>query len=641
MPARPIGRHFGWLDLLPLVALSLPAFALFRRSLEVGPSCATLAGAMDARLVNYILEWGYLHLQGLAGPGRSLWSPPFFFPVPDVLAYSENMIAGYPTYFPLRWMGLSPPAALLGFHLVQRTLTPLAAYLCLRWMRIGRWASFVGAALFGWSWVRFIHYGHIQFSAGYTIPLFFTSLYAFGWRRRPWAAAVAAWTFLFTWYFSLYTAVFLLVATAALALVALVLPGGWGWITRTLRWHLAYARRHRGTALSVLLVCAVAMLLLLPSTTVYLRVYQGFGPVSESELRLYWGSPWSWLRPPSLHPILGSLTKFFPAPTGGGVEKMSFIGWLALAGLGMPLGGLLLRGRGIYRLWRRPVVAASVAGIGLILVFSSYGGAWPELPYWFLRDHFPGLGGLRAPGRISFEVSWLAVVCLTSLVDRLQTRPSSATLLAWGLGAVLLVEGVAPLPEVVDRCAVERTWVRTAEHLCPQIPRDQVGTLMFLPMDIHSLHSIQQNGLAMTLSLSCDLNVVNGYSGRRPQLIAPLFGAAPAELPCDAVRTLVDEAHRASGKGVLIHLDRGRPQGPAQYSAAKVRDCLSPCLRLAVTWYRPRPGRPADLFVTDPAARCSPASSTADAEPAPGSALHSRVNAGGELSDRLLQRQLR
>ncbi|MFW6012125.1 MAG: hypothetical protein ACOC92_00275 [bacterium] len=599
-------RVASWLDLLPLAALLAPAVAVLLRSLPMGLACAALQGPLDARFVGYVLEWGYLHLQGAAAPDGSLWSPPFFYPVRDLLAYSDNFISGYLFYFPLRWLGLGPSSALFAFHLLQRALTPIVAYFCLRSLRLGRWPSFVAAALFSWGWVRYFHYGHIQFAAGYPIPLFFTALYFAYHRCRPWALVLAAGTFLFVWYLSLYTAVFLVLGTVALAVAHLLLPGGAHEAAAVLRFYRRFAGSRPRQALAVVLLCAVAAGLLVPSATVYLGVQQEFGPASKAEVRAYWGDVLAWVRPPPHHLILGSLHDLLRPPTKGLWEKRPFLGWLGFLGLILPAGGVLIRGRRVHSLWPRPLVAVSGAGAALILVFSSYGGRWPEIPFWLLHDHFPGLGGLRAPTRIAFVVSWFAVLCMATHLQRL--APARRSLLmpvvAGCLGLALLAESLAPLPRIADRCPDEAVWAETERHLCPTIPRDEVGTVLFLPASLYSVQRIAQHTLAMHLSLACDLNVVNGYSGRRPKLMAPLLGTRPQKFPCPTVREILDRVHEDSGKGILIHLDREPPLGLADYPRADLRSCLAPCLAPEPAWYAPQPGRPAEVFVTDPGASC-------------------------------------
>lgn len=597
-------RRAAWRDLLAVAALLVPIAVLVARSLRLGPACAALHGNLDVRFVGYVLEWGYLHLQGAVAPEASLWSPPFFYPVPGVLAYSENLFAGYPFYFPLRRLGLDPASAMFVFHLMQRALTPVVTYLCLRSLRLGRWPSFVAAALFSWGWVRFFHSGHIQFSAGYPIPLFFTALYFAFHRRRPWALVLAAWTFVFAWYFSLNLAVFLTLATLALGVVQLVLPGGAAEAVRVLRTCGDFRRAHRARAVVVVL-CLLAAALLVPSATIYLDVQAEAGPASPAQVRAYWGDALSWVRPPRQHLFLAGLRDVFPGPGGRSWEKNAFVGWLGLAALLLPVAGVVYKGHRIYSLWPRPLVAASGAGALLIAVFSSYGGTWLEAPFWFLHRHLPGLGGLRTPTRVAFVVSWFMAVCIAVYLQRLAgRRPRWRWPASIGLGLVLLAEGLAPLPRIVDRCEDEQIWRQTERHLCPQVPREDIGTLLFLPASIHSLRSVVQNSLAMQLSLSCDLNVVNGYSGRRPELLAPLLGAPPRDPPCSALREILDRVHARSGEGVLIHVDRGPPLAINGFPTEEVATCLEPCLAPPPFWRTEQPGRPADVLVTDPALSC-------------------------------------
>ena len=63
-------------------------------------------------------------------------------------------------------------------------------------------------------------------------------------------------------------------------------------------------------------------------------------------------------------------------------------------------------------------------------------------------------------------------------------------------------------------------------------------------------------------------------------------------------------ATNTSGKGVLIHLDREPPLGLADYPVPALAECLSPCLAPEPAWFAEQPGRPADVFVTDPGASC-------------------------------------
>lgn len=599
-------RISSWPGVLALALLLAPVAELFRRSWTRGLGCGALQSPLDVRFVGYVLEWGYLHLLGAAAPDRSLWSPPFFYPVRDVLAYSENLFSGYLVYFPVRWLGLGAASAVFLFDLIQLALTPVVTFLCLRRLRLGLWSSFVGAAVYSWGWIRYYHYGHIQFSAGYPIPLFFTALYFAFHRRQPWALAVAAWTFLYAWYFSLYTAIFLVLGTLALLGAQLVVPGGARELGRVARSYRCSVRARPRQALSCLGLCVAALALVVPSAAIYAHVQRGFGPAPPAEVRTYWGDILSWVRPPPEHAVLGGFHDDFPAEWGGIWEKRAFLGWLGFAGLVLPAGGLLIRRRKIYSLWPRSLVVASGAGAALILVFSSYGGRWPETPFWALHEHLPGVGGLRAPTRIAFVVSWFTVVCLAVHLERLASRRSVARMAAaGGLGLALLVENLAPLPPVTDRCADEVVWKQTERQLCPRIPRDEIGTLLFLPTGVYSIRRLTQNTLAMQLSLACDLNVVNGYSGRRPRLIEPLLETGPRDFPCHEVRKILDQAHLSSGKGVLVYVDRQPPLGLSEYPVEAIAACLAPCLGPEPTWYVEQPGRPSELFVTDPRASCS------------------------------------
>src|SRR5262249_61731852 len=61
----------------------------------------------DARLVNYLLEHGYRWLQR-ERHHEDLWSPPFFYPEPNVGAYSDILLTVGPFYWPWRGLGAAP-----------------------------------------------------------------------------------------------------------------------------------------------------------------------------------------------------------------------------------------------------------------------------------------------------------------------------------------------------------------------------------------------------------------------------------------------------------------------------------------------------------------------------------------------------
>ena len=101
----------------------------------------------DTRLVHYLLEHGYRWVRGDPGH-RDLWSPPFFYPVKNVAAFSELLLGVGPAYWLYRVLGASPDLA-FGLWMVSMSVLNYAAGLLLfrRGLGFGMLAAAAGASL--------------------------------------------------------------------------------------------------------------------------------------------------------------------------------------------------------------------------------------------------------------------------------------------------------------------------------------------------------------------------------------------------------------------------------------------------------------------------------------------------------------
>ena len=101
----------------------------------------------DTRLIHYLLEHGYLWVR--RGPLHlEFWSPPFFYPVKNVAAYSDVLVGFGPVYWLWRASGASPDLA-FGLWMISMSVLNYAAGLLLfrRGFRFGIPAAVAGAAL--------------------------------------------------------------------------------------------------------------------------------------------------------------------------------------------------------------------------------------------------------------------------------------------------------------------------------------------------------------------------------------------------------------------------------------------------------------------------------------------------------------
>jgi len=124
----------------------------------------------DARLVNYLLEHGYRWLQR-ERLHEDIWSPPFFYPKPNVGAYSDILLTVGPFYWPWRALGAAPEIAFQLCFMTLASLNYLTMYLfAARCLRFTLPIAGFGAFLFAFASPRLVHISHLQLHAHfYTI----------------------------------------------------------------------------------------------------------------------------------------------------------------------------------------------------------------------------------------------------------------------------------------------------------------------------------------------------------------------------------------------------------------------------------------------------------------------------------------
>ena len=102
----------------------------------------------DARLINYLLEHGWLWL--LRQPlNRDFWSPPVFYPAANTAAYSDLLLSAGPFYWCWRGAGFPADTAFQLWLLTVSSLNYLTMYAFLaRVLRLRALGASLGAVLF-------------------------------------------------------------------------------------------------------------------------------------------------------------------------------------------------------------------------------------------------------------------------------------------------------------------------------------------------------------------------------------------------------------------------------------------------------------------------------------------------------------
>jgi hypothetical protein len=555
-------------DAAAILLLLLPTAILAVRLHARGFSCGVIVNPLDVRLINYLLEWGYQHLLRGRFPGTSLWSPPFFYPTPGVLGYSDTFISSYPFYFAARLLGASPAASLIAYQLLQLALSAVVTYLCARWIGLSRLGAFLAAQCFAWGWPRYNQLAHLQFASGWFVPLFFASLHLAWRQRRPWLLALAAWTVCAAFYTSAYLAYFLiLTSAAAAALVALQLHRESIDWTRALFDQIRSWGRWRAALFGAMLAAPLVLMAL------GAREYRlALGPDNPQDAFTYQASIWSWIRPERDGLVWNRLADAFPADPIAPWEKQFFLGWSTLACTVF----VLLRRRSSDGPLPQAEMRAAAGTVLLCILLVSHFPLRPlNWPFLAALKLLPGFAAVRASGRIALVLSAITACLAAAVLDDLRRlRPFLAGIAA----ALVLLESSTPIPPLSDRCEAERPWKALAQPLCRLAHESGAGTFLFLPMDWISFDRIFAQVPAMTTALECGVSTINGYSGREASRIAPLLHGNASRFDCPAARRAIDEARLTSGRGAVIYLEESGPLGKPGYPASEVADCFAACL---------------------------------------------------------------
>jgi hypothetical protein len=292
----------------------------------------------DTRFNHYLLEHAYRWVQR-EPRHRDFWSPPFFYPVKNVAAYSDVLVAAAPVYWLWRALGASPDLS-FGWWMVAMSALNYAAGLLFfkRGLEFGLPAAVAGASLVAFGAPRLNQLSHQQL-----LPFFYglLALYAFsrlcrdrsmGPRARAayWLLATAA--VVAQLYTGVYLGWFLILGLGLAAVVALALPSCRGVVLQVVgrdAWALVAAG-------------ALAAVLLQPFLSHYLLTAREVRSEFHLARRALHPAVWSWLDTGERNWFWGWASRPVPlhVPAYLGGEHHLGIGYLTFfaCGVGLYLG---------------------------------------------------------------------------------------------------------------------------------------------------------------------------------------------------------------------------------------------------------------------------------------------------------------
>jgi len=532
------------------VAASLVAytalFVLMSWPLARDPVHQGVTDRPDGRLNAWILAWD---AQGVV-KGR-LFSPPVFHPLPDALAFSENLLLPALVVAPFQAGG--PVLAYNAALFLALVSSGLGAQLLVRRVSGARLAAFAAGALFALGAHRWIRMAHLQSQLTPFLPLALLAFDRF-WRRRTWGRALLVGLLLAL---QALTSIYVAAVTALGLGVALL---------------CALCAGLRGRALLRLLAgLALAALAAAPLVRPYLRMraFQGV-EWTEETVAEYATTLESYAA--SGTRLLGPLTQAHLDP--GRVRDTLFPGLVPLV---LGLAGLALAPRR-YR-------AVAVLGTAAAVVLS----LGPETAlYRFLHEHLVLVRGLRALSRLSLlpvlalcvlsglalsrlRWPWTVAALALGLLEagnaplrygRYDGPPPSARALAGGEGAVVVLPaGEDDTRAMLDGLAHGRPLVNGDSGFVPR-PYTRALELLSGADDAETLRFLRAVGVRQVVSadprpwpLAGAYDDARVYDVPPGEAAAPVAAASPAPTLWGAGAPLIDlGAPRAVG-AVVFELD--------------------------------------------------------------------------------------
>jgi hypothetical protein len=360
----------------------------------------------DARFNSVILE----HLfQWITGRAEDLWSPPFFFPFKNVLAFSDNHFGSAIFYVLLRSAGLGREVAYDGWFFIGNCLNFIAAYIVISRMGFHVLASAAGAFVFAYALPVLPKECHAQLVYRFAVPLAYGALWELlSTKRLCFIGYVIFWTTI-QFYCSVYLGVFLLYLLGVTFLSFLILMRG-DRVLSSLRQSLS--GEHFGTiclSFGLSSVCSLAIAWLL--WKYYLvSAHYGFGR-----------------SPNEIFTMLPRLSSYLLAD---GVRLSSWIG-RSLDGIPMRHEHQMFFGVGVWIVILYAIATSwfvgrnqelcRVAGISIVFLFVvtlNVGG----ISAYYVPANLPGFGAIRAVSRMVL-VMLLPVSLLVAIgIERLWSR---------------------------------------------------------------------------------------------------------------------------------------------------------------------------------------------------------------------------
>lgn len=447
----------------------------------------------DTRFNHYLMEHGMRWF--LARPGHeSLWDPHYFWPVKNVLAYSDVMLGAVPAYAPWRLIFAPDTAYQLWLLTVGALNFGAALWLFHRSLGLLRFPSMFGAAVFAFAAPRINQTMHVQLFAQFWSVVAVIALVEVFRPRGTVSARRAIFVFALCYVAQLYVGYYLgwfLGFGLLLAALAALVVHDWR------RAMFAVIRAHP-VALGIAAVVSVA--LLAPMAMHYFEAHKEVGVRPFEEAMSMIPAPITWLNigknswlyawMSSTHPFAGIPMEHEQRPGIGLVAS-------ALAFAGFVVG-------------RKKPGALVFAVVGLVLLVCATHVAGFTL-WKVVYEVVPGAKAVRAVARIGILLLLPAGLGIALFLDWLEARKFRfAFAAALAVGAVCLLEQ-GETTDTFDKYQIREDVGAIARVVSP----DRCDAFVFSPLQGYGPYWKYQLD-AMWAEMESGVPTMNGYSGNSP-----------------------------------------------------------------------------------------------------------------------------
>ena len=500
--------------------------------------------------------------QWLSGTQPHFWDAPFYYPEPNVIAYSDSHLGTLPFYAAFRLIGLDRETAFQGWFLILFAANHLACFWVLR--RLGMtWAgSGAGAYVFAFAMAMICQVGHPQLIPRFLVPLaaWFAVMTCRHGLARHWLGlgVCVVWQFYCAIYLGYFLALFLAAfvpvylglrwrsdlaaAFGRLGWEGFVAPGVlllWGFLSLPLQPHRALvlfalaslylAWRYRqllwqalcgGSARNFLIrggIVAACCLSLLPLLLPYLEVSRERGGRPAAEILSMLPRLASWLSPPDSSLVWGRLNANsldLPAPG----EHLIFLGGVPLCMLALALVCSFMSRNSEPR---RLAGAAALAFAVLFLVtlfchkFSLYA------PFVSL----PGVSAIRVVSRLALVLLFPAALAVAFGFSRLETETRRRLGTGPAFVAITLLLALVVVDQKMDDDDgtgwTKQQCQESVAALVDEVRQSNPNARLFFDIRANASGNeddkVRQETRAMAASQVLGIPTLNGYSGWSPE----------------------------------------------------------------------------------------------------------------------------